>query len=38
MNFYRSHYCSEISIKNLNEEVTLSGWIDTIRGKIYAQS
>ena len=31
MNKYRSHNCSELSIKNLNEEVTLSGWIDTKR-------
>ena len=31
MNEYRSHYCSELNISNLGEEVTLSGWIDTIR-------
>jgi len=31
MSIYRSHYCSELSSKNLNEEVLLSGWIDTIR-------
>ena len=31
MNFYRSHYCSELNISNLNEEVVLSGWVDTIR-------
>ena len=31
MNKYRSHFCSEITIKNLNEEVTLAGWIDTKR-------
>jgi len=31
MTFYRSHYCSELSIVNFQEEVTLSGWIDTIR-------
>ena len=31
MSSYRSHYCSELSISNLNDEVVLSGWIDTIR-------
>ena len=31
MSFYRTHLCSELTIKNLNQEVTLSGWIDTIR-------
>ena len=31
MSIYRSHYCSELSSKNLNEDVFLSGWIDTIR-------
>ena len=31
MNKYRSHYCSELSLKNLKEEVRLSGWIDTKR-------
>ena len=31
MNIYRTHYCSELSSKNLNEEVILSGWIDTKR-------
>ncbi len=31
MNIYRSHYCSELNISNLNQEVVLSGWIDTIR-------
>ena len=31
MNSYRSHYCSELTLRNLNETVTLSGWIDTIR-------
>ena len=31
MSIYRSHYCSDLSSKNLNEEVFLSGWIDTIR-------
>ena len=29
--YYRSHFCSDLSIKDLNEEVILSGWIDTIR-------
>ena len=31
MNFYRSHLCSELSLDNLNDKVTLSGWADTIR-------
>ncbi len=31
MNFYRTHFCSDLSISNLNSEVTLSGWIDTMR-------
>ena len=31
MNSYRSHYCSQLSIQNLDEEVILSGWIDTLR-------
>ena len=31
MSIYRSHYCSELSSKNINEQVFLSGWIDTIR-------
>ena len=26
MNKYRSHLCSDLSIKNLGEKVTLSGW------------
>ena len=31
MNKYRSHLCSDLSINNLGEKVTLSGWADTIR-------
>jgi aspartyl-tRNA synthetase len=31
MSIYRSHYCSDLSSKHINEEVLLSGWIDTIR-------
>jgi aspartyl-tRNA synthetase len=31
MNIYRTHFCSELSITNLDTEVTLSGWVDTIR-------
>ena len=31
MNQYRSHLCSQLTIKNLNEEVTLAGWLDTKR-------
>tara|TARA_B100000575_G_scaffold127268_1_gene101432 strand:- start:297 stop:2063 length:1767 start_codon:yes stop_codon:yes gene_type:complete len=31
MKKYRTHLCSDLSISNLNEKVTLSGWVDTIR-------
>ena len=31
MNLYRSHLCSELSLKDLNQKVVLSGWVDTIR-------
>ena len=31
MNMYRTHHCSALSMNNLNEEVKLSGWIDTKR-------
>jgi len=31
MNIYRTHFCSELSKKNLDENATLSGWVDTIR-------
>ncbi len=31
MNEYRTHYCSDLNISNLDQEVKLSGWIDTIR-------
>ena len=31
MNKYRTHLCNELSIENLNNKVSLSGWIDTIR-------
>ena len=31
MNIYRTHHCSDLSLINLNEEVVLSGWIDTKR-------
>ena len=31
MNIYRTHFCSDLNISNLNKNVTLSGWIDTIR-------
>ena len=31
MNKYRTYLCSDLSINNLNEKVTLSGWADTIR-------
>jgi len=28
---YRSHHCGQLSEKNVNEKVKLSGWVDTIR-------
>ena len=31
MSIYRSHLCSDLSINDLDKEVTLSGWIDTMR-------
>ena len=31
MNKYRSHFCSDLSILNLDHKVLLSGWVDTIR-------
>ena len=31
MNQYRSHFCSQLTIKNLHEEIILSGWVDTKR-------
>ena len=31
MSKYRSHLCSDLSVLNLNENVSLSGWVDTIR-------
>ena len=31
MNIYRTHFCSELNITNLDQNVTLSGWVDTIR-------
>lgn len=31
MNEYRTHNCGELNIKNVNEEVKLSGWIQKIR-------
>lgn len=30
---YRSHTCGELKIKNQNQEVTLSGWVQKIRDK-----
>ena len=31
MNIYRSHFCSDLSISDLNKKVIISGWVDTIR-------
>ena len=31
MNEYRTHLCSDLTIDDLNKEVVLSGWVDTIR-------
>ena len=30
-NIYRTHTCGELNIKNVNEEVRLSGWVQRIR-------
>ena len=30
---YRSHNCGELSEYNINQEVTLSGWVQKIRNK-----
>ncbi len=31
MNEYRTHYCHELRISNVGEEVRLAGWVQTIR-------
>ncbi|MCL1819508.1 MAG: aspartate--tRNA ligase [Oscillospiraceae bacterium] len=31
MNIYRTHTCNELGEKNINEQVKLAGWVDTIR-------
>ena len=28
---YRTHNCGELNIKNVNENITLSGWVHSIR-------
>ncbi len=28
---YRTHNCNELTFDNLNERVSLAGWVDTIR-------
>lgn len=28
---YRTHNCNELTLKNLGENVTLAGWVDTVR-------
>lgn len=30
-NMYRTHTCGELNIKDINKEVTLAGWVQTIR-------
>ena len=30
---YRTHNCGELRLKNLNQEVTLSGWVQKSRDK-----
>ena len=31
MNEYRTHYCHELRMANVGEEVRLAGWVQTIR-------
>src|SRR5699024_586940 len=31
MNRYRSNFCNELSLKNVNEKVKLAGWVHRIR-------
>jgi Aspartyl-tRNA synthetase len=31
MNEYRTHYCNELRVKNVGENVRVCGWIQTIR-------
>ena len=31
MNIYRTHTCGELGVDNINSEVRLAGWVDTIR-------
>ena len=31
MNIYRTHNCGELRIYNINNEIRLAGWVDTIR-------
>ena len=31
MNYYRSHTCGELSLKNINETVHISGWLNKKR-------
>ena len=31
VNQYKTHHCAELTEQNLNEEVRLAGWVDTIR-------
>jgi len=28
---YRTHTCGELNIENINQEVTLSGWVQKVR-------
>ena len=30
---YRSHHCGQLRTSNINEEVTLSGWVQKSRDK-----
>ncbi len=30
---YRSHNCGELRVSNIGEEITLSGWVQTVRNK-----
>ena len=28
---YRTHYCNDIRVEHIGQEISLAGWVDTIR-------